>query len=298
MPGPELPDGSDTVAHPERSVPDADSGHDAAPPPRAAAPRRGDSTARRALGLAVAGLLVTGTVLAGPAPTHAAGPDADIPLPWPFPWPQPSDPDDPDDPGEDPGDPGDPADPGDPSDPGDPAGCDPSALSGPAPALGTDDAARAAEAFADCVADPPDPAAPRRADLPALSTESATLTAGTVTMHGLDYRGVAELPDGRKALEFTADAVLLSGMDQAAAVNGENRLHVTNPDGDAELSGDVRLYLEEVEGNVYGLLPVTFSPQVPPPVTTPELTFTDATMRPAYLAADTVRLPTGVEQVG
>ena len=57
------------------------------------------------------------------------------------------------------------------------------------------------------------------------------------------------------------------------------------------VSGHVRFYTTEIKGNLLGLVPVTFTPDSPPPLVLPELFFTNATVQLVYVQCDLLTAP-------
>ena len=55
--------------------------------------------------------------------------------------------------------------------------------------------------------------------------------------------------------------------------------------------GQVTMYTEELKGNLFGLIPITFSPDSPPPLNVPEAYFTDVTVRQAAQFGGTLTIP-------
>ncbi|MGH8880476.1 MAG: hypothetical protein ACRD0P_24505, partial [Stackebrandtia sp.] len=214
-------------------------------------------------------------------------------FPWPWPWPSPTgepteteESDDPDKPGDDDPDKPDPEKPDEP--------CDESELPKKQPKLGTEEAKRAAEALAACLAEPGSTTAENR-DLPTASAFHPVIDARVMTMTGLAYGGVVNVPTTtghERALEFTMDSLDLADMDQASGIDGSRAdLHVMNMGGSAVLSGDVRLYVQRIEGLLFGVVPVVFTPDAPPPLIVPYLTVTESSTVTAYVHADKVELP-------
>lgn len=123
--------------------------------------------------------------------------------------------------------------------------------------------------------------------LPRVAVKPGTMKVGSLTMYNSSYEGVAELPtrDGTiRALSFVMDK----------AVNKPFSLQIDEP-GDAttliksnELitDGNVEFYTPKMSGKLFGLIPVTFTPEQPPPLTLPVLWFTDVTIDLAYVQCD------------
>jgi len=52
--------------------------------------------------------------------------------------------------------------------------------------------------------------------------------------------------------------------------------------------GNVRFYTPRFTGKLFGLIPVTFTPEQPPPLTLPVLSFTDVRIQLAFVRCDTL----------
>jgi hypothetical protein len=61
---------------------------------------------------------------------------------------------------------------------------------------------------------------------------------------------------------------------------------------DLTVSGNVTFYTTEIKGRLFGLLPITYTPDSPPPITVPDVVFTDATVQLVYVHAGTLTAPT------
>ncbi|WP_164842504.1 DUF6114 domain-containing protein [Actinoplanes solisilvae] len=124
---------------------------------------------------------------------------------------------------------------------------------------------------------------PRVADKPGL------MQVDSLTMYNSTYHGVVDMPTAKgsyKALKFSMDK----------AVNKPFTLTIDEP-GDAwtiiksnELvtDGRVRFYTSEMKGKLFGVIPVTFTPDKPPPLTLPVLWFTDVTIKLSFVRCDTL----------
>jgi hypothetical protein len=108
-------------------------------------------------------------------------------------------------------------------------------------------------------------------------------------MYNSSYDGVVELNTAEGKL-----AALKFSMSKA--VNEPFSLTVPEPGGRTTLitsnklitEGDVRFYTPEFKGKLFGLIPVTFTPGSPPPLTLPVLWFTDVTINLAFVRCDTL----------
>ncbi|MGH3309731.1 MAG: hypothetical protein ACRDP3_03960 [Streptomyces sp.] len=107
------------------------------------------------------------------------------------------------------------------------------------------------------------------------------LEASSLGLHGLDYEGVRNVrtQDGRtkQVLKFTADSLDIGDLHQI--VNGPDgtKYHVRAAQGSTSTikGGKVTMYTERLQGNLFGLIPIVFDPEHPPPLNVPEAYFTD-----------------------
>ncbi|MEU5994056.1 DUF6114 domain-containing protein [Spirillospora sp. NPDC047418] len=107
-----------------------------------------------------------------------------------------------------------------------------------------------------------------------LYTDSGTLRADSLTMSGLSYDGVASLSSANgtvKALKFTMSKAVLKNVDQTVARGGTTaRTRTPN----LTLTGDVVMYTTKMSSKLLGI-PLTFTPENPPPLTLPYMVMTD-----------------------
>jgi hypothetical protein len=111
-------------------------------------------------------------------------------------------------------------------------------------------------------------------------------------MFSSTYDGVVNLPTKTGSLQ-----VLKFSM--ASAVTEPFQLKVREPNGKntvitsskLTISGNVKFYTSKFSGKLFGLIPVTFTPDSPPPLTLPVLWFTDATIDLAFVQCDTLTAP-------
>ncbi|MER6103475.1 hypothetical protein ABT115_14415 [Streptomyces sp. NPDC001832] len=130
----------------------------------------------------------------------------------------------------------------------------------------------------------PDPEALAAADLeagvPLLPTDPWILDSSLLTLNGLDYKGIVEVKtqDGtiKKVLKFTASSIDIKDLHQLTVGPNGTTAHVQARKGSTSTirNGTVTMYTEELKGNLFGLIPVTFSPQTPPPLNVPFAFFT------------------------
>ena len=104
------------------------------------------------------------------------------------------------------------------------------------------------------------------------------------------YDGVVDLPTRTgttiKALKFSMDKAVNEGftltIDESNGADTVIRSDVLTTDR------NVRFYSPRFQGKLFGLIPVTFTPDQPPPLTLPKLSFTDVTIQLAYVRCDTL----------
>ncbi|MFI7242308.1 hypothetical protein [Streptomyces qinglanensis] len=122
------------------------------------------------------------------------------------------------------------------------------------------------------------------------------LEASSLTLMGLDYQGVVNItmPNGKtkQALKFTADALDIGDLHQTVQADGVT-YHVQAAEGSRSTirGGKVTMYTEELKGKLFGLIPITFSPETPPPINVPFAYFTDVSVRQAGQFGGTLTIP-------
>ncbi|NDU72299.1 hypothetical protein GWI34_06630 [Actinomadura sp. DSM 109109] len=120
---------------------------------------------------------------------------------------------------------------------------------------------------------------------PRLYADAGTLRADSLAMTGLSYDGVASLPSAGgtvKALKFSMSKAVLKNVDQTAAHGGVTARTRTRS---LTLTGDVVMYTTKMSSKLLGL-PVTFTPEAPPPLTLPYMVMTDVVSeQPSVTAA-------------
>ncbi|TVL94216.1 hydrogenase expression protein HypF [Streptomyces sp. SAJ15] len=117
-----------------------------------------------------------------------------------------------------------------------------------------------------------------------LPDEPWTLKTSRLGLHGLAYDGIVEVKTYsgkvKKVLKFTAKGVDIKDLHQLVKGPGGTTTHVAGREGSTSTirNGTVTMYTEELSGKLLGIIPVTFSPKAPPPLTLPELFFTEVTV--------------------
>ncbi|MFI6859943.1 hypothetical protein ACIBKZ_08535 [Streptomyces sp. NPDC050421] len=147
-----------------------------------------------------------------------------------------------------------------------------------------------------------DPKALAAADLeqgiPRLPNDPWVLESSLLTLVGLDYKGIVEVEKGdgttKKVLKFTASSIDIKDLHQMTVgpmpgVTG----HVQARKGSTSTirDGEVTMYTEELKGNLFGLIPITFSPETPPPLNVPFAFFTNVKLKQAGQFGGTLTVP-------
>ncbi len=133
--------------------------------------------------------------------------------------------------------------------------------------------------------------------IPLLPSDPWTLESTLLTLHGLDYHGIVEVKkaDGsiKKVLKFTASAIDIKDLHQLTVGPAGTTGHVKSRPGSTSTirNGEVTMYTEELKGNLFGLIPITFSPETPPPLNVPFAFFTKVTVKQAGQFGGTLTVP-------
>ncbi|MFI9050129.1 hypothetical protein [Streptomyces sp. NPDC053427] len=99
------------------------------------------------------------------------------------------------------------------------------------------------------------------------------LESSGLTLRGLDYAGVVNVTTQsghtKQALKFTADSIDIGDLHQIVddPASGK-KYHVRSTPGSTSTirGGKVTLYTERLQGNLFGLIPIVFDPEHPPPI--------------------------------
>ncbi|MFG3494782.1 hypothetical protein [Streptomyces sp. NPDC047928] len=124
-------------------------------------------------------------------------------------------------------------------------------------------------------------AADQEPGLPRLPDEPWRLESTMLTLRGLKYHGIVEVTTGsgatKKVLKFTASEVDIKDLHQLTVHSPGRTGHVTSRPGSTSTirGGTVTMYTEELKGNLFGIIPITFSPATPPPLDVPFAFFTN-----------------------
>ncbi|TKA09639.1 hydrogenase expression protein HypF [Actinacidiphila oryziradicis] len=140
-------------------------------------------------------------------------------------------------------------------------------------------------------------AATTEGGIPLLPDDPWTLNTSLLTLTGLNYAGIVEVKTYsgtiKKVLKFTASTVDIKDLQQTILGPGTAKTHVDARSGSTSTirNGTVTMYTESLKGNLFGLIPVTFTPDSPPPVNVPVAFFTNATVIQAGQFGGTLTVP-------
>ncbi|MFD4000233.1 prolipoprotein diacylglyceryl transferase [Streptomyces rubiginosohelvolus] len=133
--------------------------------------------------------------------------------------------------------------------------------------------------------------------IPLLPSDPWTLESTLLTLNGLDYHGIVEVKkaDGsiKKVLKFTASSIDIKDLHQLTVGPEGTTGHVKSRPGSTSTirNGEVTMYTEELKGNLFGLIPITFSPETPPPLNVPFAFFTKVKVTQAGQFGGTLTVP-------
>ncbi|MFF2196587.1 hypothetical protein [Streptomyces sp. NPDC058157] len=115
--------------------------------------------------------------------------------------------------------------------------------------------------------------------IPLLPDEPWYLDSSLLTLYGLDYEGIVEVKTAsgnvKKVLKFTASSLDIKDLYQTVGKTG-NVAHLKSRPGSTSTirDGKVTMYTESLKGNLFGLIPIEFTPNSPPPLNVPFAFFT------------------------
>ncbi|MFJ3198178.1 hypothetical protein ACIPJQ_36765 [Streptomyces griseoviridis] len=110
------------------------------------------------------------------------------------------------------------------------------------------------------------------------------LDASSLLLKGADYQGVVEVRTAsgvkKKVLKYViSDGTDIGDLHQTVLDSQSGKTyHVQAAKGSTSTirDGDTTMYTESISGNLFGLIPVTFTPDSPPPLNIPLIFFTNA----------------------
>ncbi|MFE3036958.1 hypothetical protein ACFXKY_35555 [Streptomyces canus] len=176
-----------------------------------------------------------------------------------------------------------------------------------------EDATKAAEEAAADATATPSPSASSSADpenCPAATDEvgdtepgvtvadnSWTLKASSLLLKGADYQGIVKVRTAsggtKKVLKYViSNGTEIGDLHQTVTDRGTT-YHVQAGKGSKSTitGGKTVMYTESISGNLLGLIPLTFSPDSPPPLNIPVIYFTNVTVHQAAQYGGTLTVP-------
>jgi hypothetical protein len=133
--------------------------------------------------------------------------------------------------------------------------------------------------------------------IPLLPDQPWTLKSNLLTLYGLSYHGIVQVRTWsgtvKDVMKFTASGVDIGNLQQVVQGPRGTTTHVNGRTGSTSTirNGTVTMYTESLSGNLLGLVPITFTPKAPPPLTLPVLFFTNATVIQAGQFGGTLHVP-------
>ncbi|MEU6992002.1 hypothetical protein ABZ953_15255 [Streptomyces sp. NPDC046465] len=123
------------------------------------------------------------------------------------------------------------------------------------------------------------------------------LEASSLTLKGADYQGVVNLtmPNGRskQALKYVVQNTDIGDLHQIVEGPAGKKYHVEAAKGSTSTirGGETTMYTERISGKLFGLIPITFDPEHPPPLNIPLIHFTDVKVQQAGQFGGNLTIP-------
>lgn len=125
------------------------------------------------------------------------------------------------------------------------------------------------------------------------------LNASSLLLKGADYQGVVKVKTANGTVKEVLKYVISDGTDIGdlhQTVNDKQSgrtYHVQAGKGTTSTirDGDTIMYTESISGNLFGLIPITFSPKSPPPLNIPLIYFTNVKVQQAGQFGGTLTVP-------
>jgi hypothetical protein len=139
-------------------------------------------------------------------------------------------------------------------------------------------------------ADPKGPRVVKEAgpdDLPLVSARPGLMEGDSLTMYDSTYDGVVEVQTAEGSIRVLKFSMRKSMTEPFSLTIPERAGRTTLIRSDAlTVEGNVRFCPPKFTGRLFGLIPVEFTPDAPPPLTLPVLTFTDIRIDLAFVRSD------------
>jgi hypothetical protein len=124
--------------------------------------------------------------------------------------------------------------------------------------------------------------------VPLIAGKPGLLETDLLTMYNSTYDGVVNLPTGAgtsaRVLKFSMDRAVNKPFSLTTDEQGGGQTVITS--NELTTDGHVEFYTARIEGKLFGLIPVVFTPDRPPPLTLPILWFTDVKIQLNFVQCD------------
>ena len=124
--------------------------------------------------------------------------------------------------------------------------------------------------------------------IPLIAAKPGLLETDSLTMLGATYDGVVNLPTGTgtsaRVLKFSMNSA--ENKPFSLTTDKTNGVQTVITSNDLTTAGNVKFYTERFEGKLFGLFPVVFTPDQPPPLTVPIMWFTAVKIQLNYVQCD------------
>lgn len=130
------------------------------------------------------------------------------------------------------------------------------------------------------------------ADQPVVQQTPSLMTAASLSMNGLSFDGVVDLPTKTgtiKVLQFSMAKSVATPFQ--LSVPGPNSTSITLRSSSLTVERNVGFYATRVTGKLFGVLPVTYTPDAPPVLTVSDVIFTDAEIELVYVRSESLTAP-------
>ncbi|KPI29676.1 hypothetical protein OV320_4015 [Actinobacteria bacterium OV320] len=125
------------------------------------------------------------------------------------------------------------------------------------------------------------------------------LNASSLLLKGADYQGIVKVKTANGTVKEVLKYVISDGTDigdlhqTVDDKQSGKTYHVQAGKGTTSTirDGDTIMYTESISGNLFGLIPITFSPKSPPPLNIPLIYFTDVKVQQAGQLGGTLTVP-------
>ena len=124
-------------------------------------------------------------------------------------------------------------------------------------------------------------------DVPQVSIKAGIMTGDSLEMFDSTYDGVTEIDTAegtKRVLKFSMRESITRPFTLAIPEPGGRTTLIES--GELKTTGNVRFYTKRFKGKLFGLIPVTFTPDQPPPLTLPYLKFTDVDIDLDFVRSD------------